>query len=98
MLNSISDITPVTPLAPIGGSASAATVNDFKEILRNAVQRVESSRVAANEAVEKFITGEDQDLHTTMLANQKASLDFDLLLQVRNKVVQGYQEVMRMQL
>src|SRR5690606_20469373 len=37
MLNSIRDITPVAPLAPMGGTASAGTVNDFKEILRNAI-------------------------------------------------------------
>jgi flagellar hook-basal body complex protein FliE len=44
------------------------------------------------------VTGENQDLHSTILATQRASLDFDLLLQMRNKVVQSYQEVMRMQL
>ena len=98
MLNSIRDISPVAPVAPVGGSAAAAKTSGFQEMLQKAIERVESSRVTANEAVEKFVSGEDQDLHTTMLANQKASLDFDLILQVRNKVIQGYQEVMRMQL
>ena len=52
---------------------------------------------AANE-VQKFLSGDNEDLHTTILATQKAELAFQLGLQVRNKVVDAYQEVMKMQL
>lgn len=94
MINQISDITHV---APIGASATKAGTG-FGDILKDAIKRVEASRVAADEAVKNFVTGKSEDLHSTALAGQQASLDFELLLQVRNKVVQGYQEVMRMQL
>jgi flagellar hook-basal body complex protein FliE len=98
MLNPINDIAPVNPVTPIGSGAKAGKAADFQTVLQSAIERVESSRSAANDAVEKFVSGQDQDLHTTMLATQRASLDFEMLLQVRNKVVQSYQEIMRMQL
>ena len=49
-------------------------------------------------SVERFLSGEGEELHTTILATQQAELSFDLFLQVRNKVVSAYQEIMRMQM
>ena len=46
----------------------------------------------------RFLSGEGEDLHTTILATQQAELSFDLFLQMRNKVVSAYQEIMRMQM
>ena len=43
------------------------------------------------------MTGESQDLHTTIIAVQKADLSFQMMMQVRNKIVQAYQEIMHMQ-
>ena len=43
------------------------------------------------------MSGESQDLHTTVIAMQKADLSFQMMMQVRNKIVQAYQEIMRMQ-
>jgi flagellar hook-basal body complex protein FliE len=43
------------------------------------------------------MTGESQDLHNTVIAMQKADLSFQMMMQVRNKIVQAYQEIMRMQ-
>src|SRR6185369_1425935 len=45
-----------------------------------------------------FLSGDGEDLHSTVLAVQRAGLEFDMLMQVRNKVVSAYQEVMRMQM
>ncbi|HYP06941.1 MAG TPA: flagellar hook-basal body complex protein FliE [Bryobacteraceae bacterium] len=96
MINRISDVSTVLPLDAAKTKVSDAP--DFQNVLRDALARVENSRSIADQAVDQFITGESQDLHSTVLATQKASLDFEYLLQVRNKVVQGYQEIMRMQL
>ena len=98
MINRIADIAPVTPVTPLGSSSKTDKAGDFQNMLQSAIERVESSRSAANDAVNQFVSGENQDLHTTMLTTQRASLDFELFLQVRNKVVQSYQEIMRMQL
>jgi flagellar hook-basal body complex protein FliE len=47
--------------------------------------------------VERFLSGEGEELHTTVLATQRAELAFEMFLQARNKVVNAYQEIMRMQ-
>ncbi len=59
---------------------------------------MEQTRNEAAQSVENFLSGEGEELHTTVLATQRAELSFELGLQVRNKVVQAYQEIMRMQL
>ena len=64
----------------------------------SAIQNVEGSRQNASASVEQFLSGEGDELHTTILATQQAELSFELFLQVRNKVVSAYQEIMRMQM
>ena len=94
----INDIATIAPIAPLSGASKTTGPAGFQELLKEAIVRVERSRAEATGAVEQFVSGENQDLHSTILATQRASLDFELLLQLRNKVVQSYQEVMRMQL
>jgi flagellar hook-basal body complex protein FliE len=67
-------------------------------MLSGAINEVESSRSAANNNVEQFLSGEGGDLHSTILSSQRADLEFQMFMQVRNKVVSAYQEVMKMQL
>jgi flagellar hook-basal body complex protein FliE len=71
---------------------------NFHDILSGAIDQVESSRNDANQSVQRFLSGEGDDLHSTILAGQRADLEFQMFLQVRNKVVSAYQEVMRMQM
>ena len=75
---------------PAGGS--------FQDALANAVDEVEAFGRNASASVERLLGGEGEELHTTALAVQQAELAFDLFLQVRNKVVSAYQEIMRLQL
>ena len=56
-----------------------------------------SSRTREN-AIGKYLSGEDEEVHKVALATQQAEIAFDLFLQVRNKVISAYQEVMRMQM
>jgi len=96
-------IAPITPIRlpeavqPIRQSGPSGA---FQSMLDAAIQHVEgnSSQANAGESVEKFLSGESEELHSTALAVQRAELEFDLFLQVRNKVVQAYQEIMRMQM
>jgi len=75
-----------------------AVSGGFQDVLTNAIQKVESIGQNASTSVERFLAGEGEELHTTMLATQQAELSFDLFLQARNKVVSAYQEIMRMQM
>ncbi len=77
------------PAAPSGG--------EFQKVLQSAVQQVETSRTTADSAAQNFISGQDQELHSTILATQNAELQFEMFMQVRNKVVSAYEEIMRMQ-
>ena|ERR1035438_90191 len=95
------------PILPISGAAlpqdirpagQIAGAGGFQEVLSSAIQNVEAVGQNASAAVERFLTGEGEELHTTILATQQAELSFDLFLQARNKVVSAYQEIMRMQM
>ncbi len=92
-------VSPIVPPAPVSpGSASGpATPGAFQQIFSNALQSVESAGQAASASVQNFLSGEGEELHSTILATQRAELSFDLFLQMRNKVVSAYQEIMRMQ-
>jgi flagellar hook-basal body complex protein FliE len=69
----------------------------FADAFAQAVSKVEAFQNNAADSVNKFLSGEGEELHKVALDSQQAQLSFDLFLQVRNKVVAAYQEVMRMQ-
>ncbi|MCX6624237.1 MAG: flagellar hook-basal body complex protein FliE [Acidobacteria bacterium] len=90
---------PNIPLPAPAGAAQPASASDaFRSLLGNTITNVEQARTTAHTSMEKFLSGENEELHSTVMDVQKAELSFDLFLQMRNKVVQAYQEVMRMQL
>ena len=67
-------------------------------MLEGMIGSVEKSQGQAQQMVDSFLAGGNEEIHAVALASQRASLEFELALQVRNKVVSAYQEVMRMQL
>ncbi|HYL76447.1 MAG TPA: flagellar hook-basal body complex protein FliE [Bryobacteraceae bacterium] len=69
----------------------------FQSVLEGVIGKVEQSQTKAQNSVESFLNGGNEELHSVALATQRAELEFDLFLQVRNKVVSAYQEIMRMQ-
>lgn len=91
----ISTVQPVQALS--SGTAAQAGSSDFGSVLQTAIRTVESTGTAARNSMEQFMTGDATDVHSIALTSQKAALQFEMFLQVRNKVVQAYQEVMRMQ-
>jgi flagellar hook-basal body complex protein FliE len=68
----------------------------FRALLDQSVRAVSQQQSDATTAVDQFVSGDQEDPHNMMLAVQRADLSFDLFVQVRNKVLQAYQEVMRM--
>jgi flagellar hook-basal body complex protein FliE len=94
----ISSITPPVQIQPAEFTSSqSAGGGEFKSLFDSAVQQVESSRQSADAAVRSYLSGENTELHSTVLATQNAELQFDMFMQVRNKVVSAYQEIMKMQ-
>jgi flagellar hook-basal body complex protein FliE len=94
----ISAITPPIHIQPVEFTSSqAAGGGEFKNMFESAVQQVEGSRQSADAAVRSYLSGENTELHSTVLATQNAELQFDMFMHVRNKVVSAYQEIMKMQ-
>jgi flagellar hook-basal body complex protein FliE len=80
-------------LAGTGGTEPAP----FSDLLTDAVGEVDRLQDQAHSAVTGLMTGTGVDVHTAMIATEKASMAFELTLAVRNKAVQAYQQVMSMQ-
>jgi flagellar hook-basal body complex protein FliE len=99
VLGSISSIAPVTGTQGVGAANSTAKVGGgFASVLEGAIQSVEQPNQQADKAIQNFLSGDGEELHNVALKVQRASLAFDLGLQVRNKIVSAYQEVMKMQI
>ena len=95
-INPIAGVALPASIRPAGQPSASA--GGFKDVFSNAIQAVENVRQDANASVERFLSGDGEELHTTALAATRAELSFDLFLQTRNKVVSAYQEIMKMQL
>jgi flagellar hook-basal body complex protein FliE len=80
------------PATQGGGSGTS-----FSDMLEDAVGNVEGLQQDANQKVGAMLGGHTADVHDAMIAVQKADLSFQLMMQVRNKVVAAYQEVEHMQ-
>ncbi|MGE3269630.1 MAG: flagellar hook-basal body complex protein FliE [Chloroflexota bacterium] len=95
-LPSIKPEVDVPAVAPTEGGAGTA-LEGFGQALNTAIQGLSNSQNAADDASVALAAGEPVDLHEVMLARETASLHFQLAVQVRNKLIEAYQETMRMQ-
>lgn len=71
---------------------------NFSQVIDNAINKVNESQVNSNSAIEGLIKGEDVTMHEVMLAVQESQMSMQLMLEVRNKLYEAYQEVNRVQL
>jgi flagellar hook-basal body complex protein FliE len=92
------NISPIPVIPPVtAGPAATSGGAAFQSLFTDAVSKVEQFQQNAAQSVERFLNGEGEELHQVALKSQQADLSFQLFMQVRNKVVSAYQEVMRMQ-
>ena len=89
----------VSPSKGLSNSGESSGTNgpSFADTLAQSLDKVNTLQEKADVAIQDFITGDTRNIHETMLAVGKADLAFRLTMQVRNKMVEAYQEVMRMQ-
>jgi len=69
----------------------------FGDVLKDAISTVNDLQKQSDQSIQNLISGENKDIHSTLIAVQKADLSFQTMMQVRNKIVAAYQEIMRMQ-
>ena len=108
-ISSISSTLPGAQLNPlegvqkprIGGIADGmrtqAPTESFGTMLDGLVTNVSNKQSEAAELTKKVLLGDSDQLHTSVIAMQEASVAFTMMVEVRNKLVESYQELMRMQ-
>jgi flagellar hook-basal body complex protein FliE len=102
--------SPISPLRIVPVDTAAATVSlsgdvpgsssgggKFMETLQQSMNQVEDAQGGAATQVAQLLNGRGADLHSAMIAVEKADLSFQLMMQVRNKIVQAYQQIAGMQ-
>jgi flagellar hook-basal body complex protein FliE len=92
----VNSITSSAVSAKTAPSASGST--NFADILNDALNQAEDTETQDQLGNLALLSGDDTSIHTSMIDAQKAELALDLTIQIRNKVVDAYNEVMRMQL
>lgn len=69
----------------------------FKDVISKFIQDVDKMQKDSDQSVKDYATGEVTDLHQVMVAAEEANLSFQLMMEVRNKLLESYREIMRMQ-
>jgi flagellar hook-basal body complex protein FliE len=87
----------IRPIAPLATGAATPGGSGFADTLKNLIGEVAKSRDAADQASQAYATGRTTDVTATMVAVERASITFALMLQVRNRLLDAYQEIQRMQ-
>ena len=93
----VTRIGQLLPLVPATPETATSKATSFGKVLEDSLAQVNALQHEADTAIQGLATGASGTLHDTMLAIQKAELSFKLMMQVRNKIVEAYQEVLRMQ-
>jgi flagellar hook-basal body complex protein FliE len=85
-------------IQPAGSPGGNNAPSSFSDLISSSIGTVEQATQNATNAAQQFLSGENEDLHTVAIAEQKAEITSELFLQLRNKAINAYQEIMKMQL
>lgn len=96
-INALLSLEP-TLKRPEPAAAQAQSGESFAQMLDKALQRVEQDQRTAGDMMQKLATGEIDDIAQVMIASERANLSLGMTIQVRNKIIEAYQEIMRMPL
>lgn len=94
-LPSFPSTLPTSPTLPSGAEGNEGT--GFGATLKSAINHVNDLSNTSDQQVSELVQGDRSDIHNVMIAVEKADIAFDLMMQVRNKIVSAYQEVSKMQ-
>ena len=101
-MNQINAIGPIhegqAPRLPLKVQAGAANGPSFKETLNGFLKDVNQMQLKADESIDRMAAGEITDVHQVMTAVEEANTAFNMMMEIRNKVMDAYQEIMRMRI
>jgi flagellar hook-basal body complex protein FliE len=96
-----SRVSPDLNVSRTGTSQAAISTEgaggDFASTLKDAIHSVDGLQKTADLKMEQLATGKNTNIHETMIAAEKADIALRLMVQVRNKIIEAYQEIMKMQ-
>jgi flagellar hook-basal body complex protein FliE len=95
--NSVTGLGPISALPNIAATPAADDGEGFSGILSNALQQVNQLSGGADQQVGALLQGGKTDMSSVMIAVEKADVAFQLVMQVRNKIVNAYQDIEKMQ-
>jgi flagellar hook-basal body complex protein FliE len=96
---SIPDLQQLSPglALPAPGATAQTGSASFENVLGGFIQEVSDKQAAAGDAVSGLLSGKNVSLHQAMISVEEASVSFQLMVEVRNRLLDSYQELMRMQ-
>jgi flagellar hook-basal body complex protein FliE len=96
----------ISKAIPLGGASPISTAGltkakeagglDFGKVLQNSISQIQEMNTNAEASLEKLVAGEVQDIHQVMIAVEKANITFQTMMQLRNKLLEAYKEIMNM--
>lgn len=104
------NFTPLKPLAnsfkpagqsaslPVSGAKSGDMIGDFSDALKKAINDLSALEENSGKKVNSLVTGRLENVHDIMIAMEKSKIGLNMAIEVRNKLIEGYKEVMRMQI
>ncbi len=87
----------VGQIAAEEGVSTNSDARSFSQWMSSALNQTNSDQLHADRAIQELVAGKTKNVHEAMLAIEKADLSFKLMMQVRNKLLDAYREIMRMQ-
>ena len=91
-------VPPLVDGAPASHAAGGVPSSGFMDTLQHAISKANDIQLEASQATDALMTGQTQNIHQTMVALQEADVSFQLMMQIRNKLLSAYEEIQRMQI
>ena len=83
---------------PTGIQKTTEKSSEFSNLLSQAIENIEETEAASQQSTVELLTGQDESVHNAMINAEKAELALSLAIQIRNKVLDAYKEIMQMQI
>jgi len=96
-ISDISNLSKISAIPRINDTGKTIGTN-FSDILGEALNKVNDLQIESQAATDSFLSGETDNIHNVMIAGSKANLALQMTIQVRNKVMDAYNEIMNMQI
>lgn len=99
-LNGVNSINLVSPVSNGISKVQDTKVENtsFADFLKDAVNKVSDAQIEAQQAADDFAAGKNDNIHQVMILSEKADMALQFTMQIRNKIMDAYSEIMRMQI